>query len=191
MKSIKLNVANRAEIKKALMLVFARNYFKDTAFENIADVHIAVNKAFRKGIRSAWFKAYGAWSFHIDHVPKAILSTGAFSVTVECEPSLTKALTDPAFPGNARGVDLIISLEEHNIMFADYIELDSIAFKYFKELSTFEKEVTQVLDSVTTSRQLLGVWPSIEGYIPEHLYNPDKRFNLPAIRVEDLDAKLS
>jgi hypothetical protein len=191
MKSIKLNAANRAEIKEALLAAFAKNYFKDTSFEDVSDVSAAANKAFRKGMHSAWLKAYGAWSFHIDQVPKGLISSASFKVGVENEPNLIKALTDPKFPGKPSGVDILLTREEHDTMFADFLELDSLREKFRYDAKKFEKEVVQVLESVTTSRQLLEVWPTVEGYIPEHLYNPDKRFNLPAIRVEDLDAKLS
>lgn len=191
MKSIKLSSATRAEIKEALLSTFTKNYFKDTSFESVADLSDAANKAFRRGIQKSWLKAYGSWSFHIEQIPKGLLSTASFKVGVEDEPNLIKSMTDPKFPGKSSGVDILLTRKEHDEIFADFLEIDSLRETFKIEIHKFGKEVAQVLESVTTTRQLVEVWPSIEQYIPEHLYNPDKRFNLPAIRVEDLDAKLS
>lgn len=62
--------------------------------------------------------------------------------------------------------------------------------KYWDERCKFKSEVSGILDTVNTTRQLVELWPEIEKFLPAYLADPSKGVQLPAIPTSRLNQKL-
>lgn len=59
-----------------------------------------------------------------------------------------------------------------------------------KVLRLYMEEVSQVLQGVNTSKQLLEVWPEVEKFLPKGTVNPSS-ITLPAVSIANLNAALA
>lgn len=61
--------------------------------------------------------------------------------------------------------------------------------EYIKARINYEDKVSQVVQGVNTTGQLLEVWPEVAPFLPKNLNNPSS-IQLPAICTEELNAEL-
>ncbi|NRA77153.1 MAG: hypothetical protein HRU18_03000 [Pseudoalteromonas sp.] len=61
--------------------------------------------------------------------------------------------------------------------------------EYQKEYSRYKQDVTQVIDGVNTTGQLLTVWAEVEKFLPLGASDPS-RIQLPAVNVNSLNRRL-
>lgn len=106
------------------------------------------------------------------------------------------------FRDNASGEDRRIStrvskveyvLTKDDTLYIDYqckLELyrkeQSIYNEYQKNLSKFKSNISQVLESVNTTKQLVEVWPESEPFLPKEVSNPSS-INLPAVNFAEIN----
>lgn len=59
-----------------------------------------------------------------------------------------------------------------------------------KQRETIWREAKEILASVSTTKQLIELWPQVEPFLPAYLVDPSKGVNLPAIPVSRINEKL-
>lgn len=61
---------------------------------------------------------------------------------------------------------------------------------WIRTKNAFEEEITQILESVSTTKQLAELWPEAENYLPPYASDPSKGIKLPALKTSRLNASL-
>lgn len=61
---------------------------------------------------------------------------------------------------------------------------------WLEEKRLLSRETSQILDAVSTTKQLLEVWPQIKPLIPAYIFDPSDAINLPMIPISRLNERL-
>jgi hypothetical protein len=69
-------------------------------------------------------------------------------------------------------------------------DLKNENLQIFENKERFKKEVWEILASVSSTKELLELWPEVEDLIPGYILNPSKVINLPAIPVSRINEAL-
>lgn len=191
MKSIRLNKSSREGILESMMTGFVDNWFKKnapdfTCKQDLVKRGCAVREETMKGL---WMAQYGPYQQMINKLPEKLLSDSGFTVTVEGG-HLTEGLDLKGYPGKRSAVDVMLTQDEWDGVFAPYYELRNLISKFECDCSKFRNEVWQILESVSTTGKLVEVWPASEQYIPAYLNEPSKGINLPVLHTSRLDEAL-
>jgi hypothetical protein len=72
----------------------------------------------------------------------------------------------------------------------DYWDMAKAWDKWDKALTEFQCEITQIIYSVNTTKQLVDLWPEAEDYLPAFANDPSKGINLPALKTSRLNEAL-
>ena len=75
----------------------------------------------------------------------------------------------------------------------DYVKYEKVLESHgdwLKERRNLNTEITTVLNSVNTTKQLIEVWPEVEKFLPAHIADPNTGIKLPALKVSRLNEKL-
>jgi len=78
-----------------------------------------------------------------------------------------------------------IFLEYSNALNTCKVEVQQYQ-EYNKVLAKFKSDVSQVLESVNTTKQLVEVWPESEPFLPKEVSNPSS-INLPAVNFAEIN----
>lgn len=190
MKSVRLTKYARESILQSVMDGFEHNYFKDRVYDSpskLADASIAAREA---AMILLWDKTYGKHAEKLASIPKQLLSGSSFSVATD-NGNHHESLNLKGRPGKCTsGVDVLLTQEEWEVVFAERIRLQGEYAEWDKEQKSFRKEVWQILESVNTTAQLVELWPSAEQYLPANLADPEKGIKLPALHISRLNEKL-
>lgn len=184
MKSIRLAQYSREEILNSVMREFTKTYFAKAAYKTEVELRNLIQEEYHRVMTNLWIDCYG----HIDlsKIPNWMLQVYSFSVSVAGS-SRVESCELAKRPGKWGAIDLIIDDEE---IFEEYDKLRAELSAYNKEFKSYRSEVKAVLDSVTTTKQLVELWPTVEQYIPAHLADPEKGVKLPALHISRLDERL-
>ena len=82
----------------------------------------------------------------------------------------------------------------------NYVKIPSSILEYetkMKELNQFQndqeefrQEISAVINSVNTTKQLQEIWPEVLKFVPAHLINPSVGITLPAIKTDKINKSL-
>ena len=190
MKSIRLSKNVRESIMDSISSRYTEVFLNEKGFVCANDLLLEVSDLKRKILVEYWIQVYGSWIVPLRSVPSGLLSKALFTLHVDGRPELTMALENPLYPGAANKADIVISEAEYLEKFARPFDLGESYDKHYKDKRGVMAEIQTLLDSVTTTKQLLELWPAVEPHIPLYLKDPGKGVNLPAICVEKFNVAL-
>jgi len=189
MKSIRLNSTMRSAIIDNMIKAFEQNWFNNKPYKDL-DTLLQYRSKKRIDIMiTLWDKVYGCYSEAISSLPDFFFKKNTlFSVSAGGNGKYC-SLTLPNRPGKESGVDLLIEEDEWDIYFQEITELNTEEELYKKELGIFKQEIKAIIESVSTTKQLVELWSNAEEFIPMTLIDPNN-INLPAINVTNINSKL-
>ena len=135
-----------------------------------------------------WNRVYGDHAVSINELPVWAIADHSFKAMSEGGEALY--ITIPKRPGKGSGVDCLITDDEWTTLFTEVNELRLFRDKFLREKKQYRSEVSTVLESVKTTKQLVELWPTAEEYIPAHMADPARGINLPILHISRLDEKL-
>lgn len=184
MKSIRLARYSREEILNSVMREFTKTYFAKVPYKTEGELRKTIHTEYTKVMAELWNNCYG----HIDlsNIPSWMLDSYDFSISV-AGTSRVESCALAKKPGKRGAIDVVLVDE---VIFSEYDSLRAELSAYNKEFKSYLSEVKTVLDSVTTTKQLVELWPTVEQYIPAHLADPEKGVKLPALHISRLDERL-
>ena len=62
--------------------------------------------------------------------------------------------------------------------------------QFLNDKEEFRQEISAVINSVNTTKQLQEIWPEVLKFVPAHLINPSVGITLPAIKTDKLNKSL-
>jgi hypothetical protein len=119
-----------------------------------------------------------------------MLSTESFRIAV-ADSTVVRSRQIPRKPGKPNAADVLLSAKEYDSLFKHMSELIKVKEQYDTDLKQFRSEVSNLLDSVNTTKQLVELWPTVEQYLPAHIADPDVGIKLPMLLISRLDEKLA
>ena len=186
MKSVRLSNDMRVDILSSVLKEYTRNLLAGLGAEKEDDLRKAWQDEEKRVLSGLWDKVYG---YPTEEVPAWMLRDDNFSVAVEGL-SVFRGACVEGKPGRKYGADIILTLVQHDELFAPMFELIAITDKFKEDVKQMKSEVNSILNSVNTTKQLVELWPAVEQYIPAYIADPDKGVNLPALLISRLDEKL-
>lgn len=189
-KSVRLNRTSREDILASIMDEFERNFFansktgcasKQEIVDRMKQVHVGI-------LRNLWNRKYGHLREHIDQLPAWMVGSGNFYVFATNEKCFSDYIV--GYPGKQNAVDLRLEEAEWDSVWEPYTALRDVRDLYDKEYKSFRQEVWTVLESCSSTKQLLEVWPKAEPYLPAYLDDPNRGINLPALQISRLEERL-
>jgi len=137
---------------------------------------------------SLWDSVYGQYLPALNTLPDFFLRKNSlFSISGGTNRYYTITLKNR--PGKDNAVDILFEPEDWDLHFAEVISLIKEEEEYKKNLSEFKIEIKSIIESVSTTKQLVELWSNAEEFIPATLIDPNN-INLPAINVSQINAKL-
>jgi hypothetical protein len=195
MKSVRLSKEMRSDIMKSIRNEFVKNFLESKGFKSDTDLQEKIFYSREESLIFLWKRVYGSQEAVLKEVPRDLLDMHNFSVSVTGAPSqishLSTRLPRPYTGKHTHGVDMVIDYGEYLLAFSDHIDLMAIQEDLKKETDSLMAEVANVVNSVTTTKQLVELWPSAENFIPAYITDPDKGIQLPALLISRLDEKLA
>ena len=188
MKSVRLSQSIRCDIRDSVLKGYDTNGLSAIGLKTLGDLDEVINQEERKVLLDLWHETYTFFSAAAT-IPDWALADSRFSISVENTGNV-KAQKLPGRPGKPNAVDRILTEKEYAEYFKRYLELVAQKDNYLTERSQFKSEVSNLLDSVSTTMQLVEVWPTVEQYIPAYIADPDVGVKLPALLISRLDEKL-
>lgn len=185
MKSVRLAQHSRADIAISVMAGFEEAYFSKQPYKTEQQLRIAIEKEHITVMNRLWQRCYG--HVNLSGIPDFMITDSAFAVSCSGS-SRVESMRLSKKPGKRTAIDMIIDDESE---FQLYDKLRAELSAYNKEFEEYRREVQAVLESVTTTKQLVELWPNIEQYIPAHLADPERGVKLPALHISRLDERLA
>ena len=181
-KSVRLSKESRANIRQAMCTQWTKVHFPtQTAIEianTIAD--------------SIWFNLYGDLAEHINKLPAAMLQLRANIkvVVAGTTKSFDFSKPHPVLGNGPYDQKIAVSFDVPTPDMERLEELEQRLTKARADLKLFSEEVTTILDAVTTTAQLIDLWPEAEQYLPPSVASPSLGINLPALMTSRLNTAL-
>jgi hypothetical protein len=192
-KSLRLNKSLRDSILKSIMNKYEEaNPLPESELPTSVDLKVDLAEKIHK-------KVYGKYSINI---PIDMVNTSNHIKVQYPNQSVVQLYFK--YDEN-KGYDYKISTKQSKVEYVlsedDPLWLDFIAIKnkidefnniikgLVKDKKSYEEGVSQVLEGVNTTGQLLEQWPEVEDYLPQNISNPSK-INLPSVSVSKLNEKL-
>lgn len=72
----------------------------------------------------------------------------------------------------------------------EYIAIQKEIQEFKKAANAAKGEIQVILDSASTLKRLLEIWPPVKDFIPVHIINPTIGINLPAVITTELADKI-
>ena len=190
--SVRLTVSSREQILDSVLKDFTKNFLaqKEVLGTTYAEEHelvTAIDSEYIGVMTHLWHVVYER--VNLEGVPKHLLSTAPFSVKIG---DRVEQCPLKGFPGKPNAIDAVFEEDHKSVqgVFGAYDLLREYHSRLGSERKSFKSEVWTVLESVTTTRQLLEVWPAVKNFLPAHILNPEKGIQLPAKLISNLDEKL-
>jgi hypothetical protein len=180
-KSIRLNAAIRTDIIKAMTESWEKSNPSPVDIE-LLDEKIG---------DFIWEFYYGKLDFSkipsdMLHMEKRVSISCANKVYVFNMSVLRPYPTSP----NRYGLRLIDALDTIPLYVQDYILATAKSIEWNDNRNEFKSEITTIVESVTTTGQLVNMWPEAEQYLPPFASDPSKAILLPALKTSRLNALL-
>lgn len=190
-KSVRLGKQGREDIINSIMEEFEINFFKNsgTGFANKDELVKGYTHLELQIMEGLWMRKYAEHAPLLDVLPTGFVDTWSFQVFATNQK--TKSVSIPKRPGNGNKVDLVITEEEWDEIWAPAVALRELKSKFEEEQKSFKSEVRSVIESCNTTKQLLEVWPKAEPYLPAYLSDPDQGIKLPALQISRLEERLA
>lgn len=183
MKNIRLSKTKREEILESVLKEWSRNNpFKETQDIEFQLAEELYNKAFSEKVQTL-AKNKDLLPF-IDYGERFMVSLNG---TLETYRLKEKA---PLPVHKSWNGPIISVLEKETETMKLLEEIKEYNNKLLDKREQLKREVSEILASVTTTKELVDLWPEIEPLIPAHLADPSKGINLPVIPVSRLNEKL-
>lgn len=154
--------------------------------QRIKDCEVELRKAGTAVIKSV-LKEYWDTMYSL---PEGFFSIDT-SFYLEREEILTESIRCPACYkfGNIIGFSILTATDEQKAAIDNYRIMRKKYNDLRREKGHIEIEANSILNSVSTVKQLLEVWPEVEKYLPYTAKSVDNR-SLPMVQVRQLNDKL-
>lgn len=194
-KSVRLNTFLRDEIVKSIIEEYRANALKSHGFNTLKELGDAMAEERQSICRSLWYECYG--DLKIFSVPHWATNDNPFSFCKEGDSSgmlSRKVYADDeetvVLPSKPH-VDLVLTSERYEEVTARLQELSNLYEEVDKGAYTLRREVSPVIESFNTTKQLVETWPSVEKFLPANIADPDKGISLPALSLSRLEEKIN
>lgn len=193
-KSVRLNQYLREIILNSVLEEYVKNNLKPYGFETRDQLDKAVKKHRHGACMKLWKKQYGSIDFSL--VPRWALDTsGDFSVAQQDDTSKVFVIrlkddNNLALPCKS-AIDVLVTKSKWDAMFSKSNALAKAKEACTKGRGKLKDEVKPILDSFSSTKQLLDTWPSMEKFLPPNVADPDKGVNLPALSLSRLEEKIN
>lgn len=189
MKSVRLNTSARDAIKAAMLEAFAANYFVDT-FGDYTALLAAIEEQRIAVMKTLWNRLYADYKLALESVPEFLVSGASFTVAKESS-TIVESMQEVGFPGKrTSGADMVLPEAEFDLLFEKVTTLRGLRTTYQTDFNKAQTDISAILDAVTSTGQLVDVWPAAEAFIPASLKNPQEGIKLPIPSPEALNVKL-
>lgn len=180
MKSIRLSKTKREEILNSVLQEWVlNNPFKETKEIEFQIAEELYNKAFSEKVQSLAknqeLKLFIEYGVRFMVSVKGILET--FSLKEQRPLPVHKSWNGP--------IILVLEEETETMKLLQQTKYENDAL--FEKKEQLKREVSEILTSVNSTKELVELWPEIESLIPAHLADPSRGINLPAIPVSRLN----
>lgn len=181
-KSIRLSQGIRTDIQLVMMAAWEK---KQPAPCDLA----ALNKAAGDFL---WNQSYGGLKAVIKKIPEKMLRfSGTIQVQIKdnvAQFAMSEARPHPFQDSYNR---LVVAIYDEVPEPVEVYRKGQVAHENWnKERTDFQSEIITILNSVTTTGQLIDLWPEAENYLPAFAADPSKGINLPALRTSRLNTLL-
>ena len=190
MKSIRLNKGMRAQIVQSMMAEFTAQWLQQQGLEPGASVNARMVQLREEAMRTFWEMRYGKYRDLIVQLPRELLKYG-HDFKVKSDRGDVLAFSDRALPASGKTVDLVVSDEIFDEVTQKFTEAKKDYEKYEAEYKSLRNEISQVLESCSSTKVLLEIWPTAEQYLPPYIADPDKGVKLPMLSISRLEERLS
>lgn len=189
-KNIRLTKAIRSDIISNICETLKTNLIKTLGFTTEDEVIKQLKTLEKQALISCWIDKYGKNLEYIQKISRDLLTTREFSMFCS-DRSVKHTMEEYPYIGKQMsGYDVILSGEEYDEKFAEYISLSKAWNDIKNEVNSVVKEARVIIESVNTTKQLIEIWETAENYIPAHIADPDKGSKLPCKLVSDLDERI-
>lgn len=187
MKSIRLNDRSRQDILDSIKEEFKINFYKANNLS--LDKTFLTLKREQKEIISGhiYFDIYGNIKF--PKQVKPFLHYGG-TLKIQSESGRVESVNTSNPIEQTNRILKIYSDSIFLTMFSEYDNLVKLKHKFDTQNTRLYSESNQIISSVTSTKQLLELWPSVEKYLPAYLSNPEKAINLPTIAISRIDERI-
>lgn len=181
-KSIRLNSAIRADIKNSMIEAYTKKQPKPHDLDKVI-------KAIGDRL---WNEAYGKLKPYIKKLPEQMLRwSDSINVQIKGTVCSYKMSENRPHPHHSEYNKAVVAVyDEVPDDIAAYRKAKDADDFYNQALKDFKNEITIILDSVTTTGQLVQLWPEAEQYLPPFAADPSKGINLPALKTSRLNTLL-
>jgi len=196
-KSVRLNAYLRKEILDSVMLEFTRNKLGPMGFDSTEQLKQRILQEGVDVLTRLWDETYG--KLGLGRLPVwATNQSNKFTIAQEGDTSRTyeqyihwgERTVLNRRPCKA-AVDLLVTAQEWEGLLCTRHALQRTLTEYDQESTKLRREVSPVLESFGSTKQLLDAWPSMEKFLPPNIADPDKGINLPALSLSRLEAKIN
>ena len=197
MKSIRLNTYLRQQILDSIVKEFCDNFFKKhKGFDSLSTLSTATQKERELVMNRLWLRRYKNLDLTTSVPRWALKEHTTFVVSVQGDSS--KMISEKLYceklgqnlPCQA-GADILLTDKAWEVAFRRFNKLEQLKQCYFLEKKSIMAEVSPLLDSFGSTKQLVECWPEVKKHIPANITDPSKGVNLPAINISRLQEKIS
>lgn len=135
-----------------------------------------------------WNKKFGKYKKHFDAIPQGFFQKRHY-VKYEHGGIVNQAQSIHELPYRQYN-EVLVTLELNDPIVCAYQEAKEHYQDWRRRRSEIKTEVSAILESVNTSKQLIELWPQVEDFLPAHVADPDKAIKLPALDVSYLNKRL-
>ena len=181
-KSVRLSKESRANIKKAMCDQWTTTNFPTQSL-------IKIENAIADSI---WFNLYQDIAKHINKIPDEMLQL-RISIKVSVAGNVREFKLSKPHPVLSNGYWDQKIAAAFNVPTPDMDRLEELEQRFTKareDLKLFSEEVSTILDAVTTTAQLVDLWPEAEQYLPPSVASPSLGIKLPALSTSRLNTAL-
>lgn len=179
-KSVRLTHAIRSNIIDAMM---AQWVIKNPCPHNIKEMEIKIGEAI-------WKANFG--KLPLNKIPPRMLKhSDTIKVQVSGTVKKYSLETNRPHPFSSDYNEAIVQVfDQPTPAMLKLIDATQEIEQWEKEKKEFCEEITVILNSVGTTKQLVELWPEAEQYLPPFAADPSKIVNLPALATSRLNAAL-
>lgn len=192
MKSVKLNKHIRERIILDIKTKFLSEYTKKNGFADMSALDAVIESKTKELGISLWIDIYKLETIsELQKIPKALLSVSrCLAVNVFDGPYVSINLPEQYIC--SRNVDVQIEKNKWEDIKENFglSKLERLREKANDKANEFIPQVVGILDSVSTTKQLIELWPEVKEFIPSDALDPST-IRLPAICTASLNSKLS
>ena len=180
MKSVKLSKLIKEDIIVSMVKAWSDNNRLNFNFQ--AEESIVANLL--------WQDSYKKLNF--SDIPLPILKMGSeVKISIGSEIKVFYSLVELPIPKKGTWSTCVIKTYNKAPKIVEkFYKLEEQHKDWLSSRSSFKEEVTQIVYSVNTTKQLVELWPEAEQYLPAFANDPSEGINLPALKTSRLNSAL-